>query len=591
MIQSDLKAIHQNPFDFERPVKERKFFAGRYNELKEIDYYLELASAENPTFFNISVIGKRASGKTSFLNMIAGLAEEKNLLPVKISLNNDLARNEVAFFKEIFDGIMTVGAKKGMFGGFSGKVYGLFRKAVDMLEIEAEFPFLFGTAYIGMKKQEGSASSSNISQHILVHDLKKFHDEANTNGMSAIVLLFDECDLLATNETLLQKLRNIFSEIDGYILVFSGTEKMFPALTEVFSPIPRLFKRIDMGSFQTFKETEECILNRLSPDERQLVERHTVNEIHSITDGNPYEVQLISHFMYKHYKANSTKSIAITPEILDSVTKEIDRLRHGGHNAILDRIKKCNKDELDILRTIIEFPLATKDQIYTITLLSNIEKIDAKSPKDYQSEFLLGYEDLKEAKVIHESDGVKFAGDEFDELYLKYHLHSKDVTNVFHSKSGSFDAAGIARLTEVLQARITPYFYQAYKHELADNKEHEPNKIQGTLVMGIGSRRTVFPFLWLTYIADKDTPPEDLIRISHFYREDLYKEGNFTVKFMATMGFLNARYAITYSFKTEDKQKASFDRLTVLLPKLKLLGILVEESSITKTNKKEKLSN
>ena len=84
-----------NPFDFERPVKNPKLFAGRQKELDEIDYYLELMLGENPTYHNLSIIGERASGKTSFLNMIQYMAEKKEMLAVKISLNNEISENEV----------------------------------------------------------------------------------------------------------------------------------------------------------------------------------------------------------------------------------------------------------------------------------------------------------------------------------------------------------------------------------------------------------------------------------------------------------------------------------------------------------------
>ena len=74
-----------NPFDFERPVKNPKLFAGREEEQDQIDYYLELMLGDNPTYHNLSIIGERASGKTSFLNMIKYMAEKKKFLTVKIS--------------------------------------------------------------------------------------------------------------------------------------------------------------------------------------------------------------------------------------------------------------------------------------------------------------------------------------------------------------------------------------------------------------------------------------------------------------------------------------------------------------------------
>jgi hypothetical protein len=98
-----------------------------------------------------------------------------------------------------------------------------------------------------MKKGD---SEIGIPQQVLLHDLRELKEEARRQGIPTIVLLFDECDLLAENEVTLQKIRNVFIEVDGYILVFSGTEKMFSSISNVFSPFPRFFKRIDVEKFQ-----------------------------------------------------------------------------------------------------------------------------------------------------------------------------------------------------------------------------------------------------------------------------------------------------------------------------------------------------
>ena len=296
------KAVY-NPYDFINPIKDPKRFAGREKELKEIRYYLELSTSESPKYFHIALVGPRSVGKTSLLNMIEYMANELGLLAVKVPLNAEIVKNDVLFFKEIFDGILTKGAERGMYGGLSGKIYRAFRKAIDTLKIEAEMPLLFGTAYIGFKKE----NITGVAQNILIHDLKKIHSEAKEKGIPTIVLLFDECDLLSQNETLLQKIRNIFMEIEGYILIFSGTEKMFPAISEVFSPIPRFFKRINVENFKEFKETEECLLKPLNDAEKEAFDRTCIADIHRITNGSPYEINLIAHYMYRRWREGKSQ--------------------------------------------------------------------------------------------------------------------------------------------------------------------------------------------------------------------------------------------------------------------------------------------
>src|SRR3989304_2819815 len=140
-------AVYTNPYDFERPVKDPSLFAGRQKELNEINYYLELSKSERPVYHNLAIIGPRAVGKTSLLNMIEYMAEEKGMLAVKTSLNNETSSNEVLLFKEVFDNLLTKGAERAMYGGISDQIYKSFRKVIDLFDVSAEIPFLFGTAY------------------------------------------------------------------------------------------------------------------------------------------------------------------------------------------------------------------------------------------------------------------------------------------------------------------------------------------------------------------------------------------------------------------------------------------------------------
>ncbi len=295
---------------------------------------------------------------------------ELGLLAVKVPLNAEIVKNDVLFFKEIFDGILTKGAERGMYGGLSGKIYRAFRNAIDTLDIEAEIPLLFGTAYIGFKK----GKNTDVSQHILIHDLRKIHSEAKEKGIPTIVLLFDECDLLSQNETLLQKIRNIFMEIEGYILVFSGTEKMFPAISEVFSPIPRFFKRINVENFKEFKETEECLLKPLNDAEKEAFDRTCIADIHRITNGSPYEINLIAHYMYRRWKEEKIPKIQLSPEVLDDVLNELERLRKEGHYEIANKINRYWVDYLKILYRCLSSRRFPKIGLWSICYLMKLRR-------------------------------------------------------------------------------------------------------------------------------------------------------------------------------------------------------------------------
>jgi Cdc6-like AAA superfamily ATPase len=77
-----------NPYDFANPVSERDLFVGREDIMEDIKYYLDHAT-KAPRPINIALIGQRASGKTSILNMTEIEAHNRGFCVVRIDLDED----------------------------------------------------------------------------------------------------------------------------------------------------------------------------------------------------------------------------------------------------------------------------------------------------------------------------------------------------------------------------------------------------------------------------------------------------------------------------------------------------------------------
>jgi hypothetical protein len=58
------------------------------------------------------------------------MANDLRYLAIKIPLNKEATQNDVLFFKEVLDGIITAGAEKALCGGTTGAVYRSYPKRV-----------------------------------------------------------------------------------------------------------------------------------------------------------------------------------------------------------------------------------------------------------------------------------------------------------------------------------------------------------------------------------------------------------------------------------------------------------------------------
>ncbi len=547
--------VYSNPYDYQRPIKDPNLFAGRHEELREVDYCLESAKGDSPKFFNIAVIGPRSSGKTSFLNIIQHHADKKGFLSIKVSLNNELVQSDVLLFKEVFEGILTTGIPRGLFGGRGKQIYHKFRKVVDTLSVNIQIPLLFGTAYLGTKKGQ----NVSLSQHVLIHDLKKLYSEAKKQEIAGIVLLFDECDLLAKNETILQKLRNAFQEVDGYILVLSGTEKMFPSISETFSPIPRFFKRINIGSFKTLEETKECFLKPLIEDEAKIVDQRSIADVHAFTGGSPYEINLVAHHMYKHHKESNSPNIKLTVEVLDRILDELERLRVSEHHEIATKIRKLWVPHLKVLISLIELGEAKKHTLAKYMLLDNLHQLTPRKAKTETEVNEINIEALQEAGIIKaaEEDRLSFVGDQFELLYLKYLALTKGIPKFLVGVIEEPIVNLLGKFQSLLLENIDEYEFQARFDKSVISLDRSPRSqlvISGFNVKSSGKRT-------FTLIS----PEKDKI---FYLGSETSLRFRVNVEYMEDAGFVNQ-----ISFPKKEGKTLVESRLHELADKFELAGL------------------
>jgi hypothetical protein len=216
----------------------------------------------------------------------------------------------------------------------NGMLFEVYLDVVSLItELSEEqkrwFPFIFPIQWAKSLVQ-GTQKKIQISDPIFRRDLSAIGEEVR----APIVLLFDECNVLSSSKASLQKLRNIFTHIAGYMLVFSGTPDLFPTIDEVFSPIARDFVSIEVSAFDNEEESKECVAAPLKligiDDPEKVFDSETLRDLvrlKGVASGNPYEIQLLCHTLLKRRNAgtNSRQDTRYLQETCDKCPAHLER--------------------------------------------------------------------------------------------------------------------------------------------------------------------------------------------------------------------------------------------------------------------------
>jgi len=416
-----------NPYDFANPITDPKLFVGRTKEMNEIEYYLDHASKTSHPI-NLAILGPRASGKTSLLNMIEIKAKKKGVLVARAALDEGDIQAQLMFFYKIFDSVLTTACLQGAFEGINGKTYETYRNMVDAYEIPEEkifCPFIFPIQYA--KSMSRGNTKALLSEINFRRDLITIQEEVKL----PIVMLLDECDVLTKSRVHLEKLRNIFMNVPHFMLVMTGSPTLFPLMNEVFSPIVRQFKKIYLEPFKEERDTEECIRKPLEkigvPRPSEIFDFETyrdVREIHNLSGGRPYEIHLLCHIMFRRIQEGRAKRMKITLDVLDEIRKELETFQDIPSRPILTAVRSLNKKALTALGLLCRCSdYATFEQIWFAEFTFHGEK---RWKKDILLDQL---KLLQEKQIIAIQDNIiKFRGDDFDRIYTKYFARTQGVS-------------------------------------------------------------------------------------------------------------------------------------------------------------------
>jgi hypothetical protein len=422
------------------PIKKLEDLAGRAREMKTIRYYLNLtASGDSP---HLALIGQRGVGKTSLLNGAQSIARELKLLPVRLDLNELKAKSQGRFWHDLYQTLALSMVKEGCWGGEQGTIYAELLRMIhsrqpgSLEKAVMQIPYVFSC-------HQGSIDTFECPDALVVNDFKACLTELHSKGFAGITLLIDEADCLGKNVPLLQMFRNIFQIVEHCSLLLAGTDAVFPALSEVFSPIPRQFHRVDVRPFARWSDTMDLVLRPLPKDIMDAIspKPDVLQELHQLCGGAPDEVQLYCHHMYRSVEDGSSPRMKLSPQVFREVLREYRSNSSANVDAVLNSIEKLPDNLLFKSQWVSRRNLTLDENIQVSILRRELRESKALSENeraDAAKELTEGYRVLFDAGIIEINNCIRLTGSPLTAGFWK------SFVNVERSKRWSWNDESFA---------------------------------------------------------------------------------------------------------------------------------------------------
>ena len=240
---------------------------------------------------------------------------------------------------------------------------------------------------------------------------------------------------LSRDRALLEMVRNAFMNLQGYMLVFTGTPDLLPVMDEVFSQLFVIFKKIHVEPFAKIEDTlsgimkplEEIGLKEISgleifndislETDREIfslfANKNYLQDLHDLTGGRPYEIQLVAHFMFRQIQEHKANRMNLTMEVLEDVLEELEQSQQDGSRPIPNMLKNLDEEKLRDLDLICKASSQTH-----IQGVKNFSLIFQATRKNSFEDSFTFFE--KQNVIKRDNESFSFRGDDLDRILCKY---------------------------------------------------------------------------------------------------------------------------------------------------------------------------
>ena len=403
-----------NPYDYVNEVTNPALFAGRQQELSQLeDDIARLANAQATAPVS-AIVGERRIGKTSLSLRVREICEDYGVVPLRVSLNDMTAVNPWDFWQEIFHGLIVAGR-----GNLNATTSNLgFRTAREsdetrhgLTEARLEFFEAYGNR------------TSQVPQNYLINDgLRLLVNTIIEAGPAGVLLIIDEAHLLVESRIITQQLRFAIRDAGRCGVLFVGEPELAQLFADQEQPLFAQGRVIPINNFAAHSDVVECALLPLSDDERRLVSPMTIDYLVRLSQGKPNQIRLICHSIYNRFRKLEQTDLNITIEALDEVLENIAATyTEYDVRQRVETIRRLSSVDLEILYNMTRYP---NWAVTDIIDLDESFRAEGKSlAASSRREAILREKREKFVSMgIMDADPHQFtlAGDEFLSLYLRF---------------------------------------------------------------------------------------------------------------------------------------------------------------------------
>lgn len=369
-----------NPYHYLGPVPAREFFFDREEELQTASVVLK--QILNGGMGGVLVQGGRGSGKTSFLVELQRRLNSDSIANAYIPLDPEMVKegSESLLFSTVLQELIRSSCEaKIIEQSISTRFVGFLRNIGSIENVEIDFP---GFNLIVKPPTAKEQFSFIVLRDGLTDFLKLISTRGKKGACMGAVVLLDEGDALTQNEKLLHVLRNAFQEIRKVGLVIAGSTKLSDQVGDVFSPVPRFFRKIELGPYPNDDVVTEAISKPLTWCSRNLLLNHATRleirhtgfdrRLMEVVARNPMHINMLCNFSFdlgaKELRQDQGTTFILRMNFTREVLEEaITQLR--GTKNYSDFIESLDSNEEDYLKILSKSPIKLSIKEATIMLV------------------------------------------------------------------------------------------------------------------------------------------------------------------------------------------------------------------------------